>query len=145
MMEHMDIVEFLRARLDEDEREAKKCAEMFPSPWEIADRGWRVRIYAAEVPETGDHAEEGWMRSPCVIEVEPDRLHDHEGGLMDRVEHIRRHEPARVLREVEAKRRIVDSARMEVGISAAEDWLLPLLASAYAEHPDYDPAWVVVD
>lgn len=46
----MTITEFLLARIAEDEAAARTCSEMFPSPWEVADRGWRVRIYASDVP-----------------------------------------------------------------------------------------------
>lgn len=62
--------------------------------------------------------------------------------------------PARVLAEVDAKRRIVDLAAgmlnaakgdSEVdhygGLSAAEDTLL-LLARPFRAHPDFDPAWL---
>jgi hypothetical protein len=87
--------------------------------------------------------------------------------------HIVRHDPARVLREVEAKRAILgllDSARaaweaahqaeldsrdanLVMGISegraANQAWAvyqamnaaLPLLATPYADHPDYRPEW----
>jgi hypothetical protein len=56
-------------------------------------------------------------------------------------------DPARVLAECEAKRRIVellaaggrDEAR--AGMDAARERLLPLLALPYADHPDYRPGW----
>src|SRR4026208_2134659 len=102
----MTLTEFLLARIAEDEEAAQVCAEAFPSPWEVADRGWRVRIYAATMPDLGDHAELGDVVVPCVIEVEPTRHHHllNEGGwLSDRVAHIARHDPARVLAECEAK------------------------------------------
>lgn len=48
-----------------------------------------------------------------------------------------RHNPARVLAECEAKRRIVaDLADIEDG-----PYLLGLLAIPYADHPDFNPAW----
>ena len=82
----MDLVEFLRARLDEDEAEH----------WAIAS------IYIA------------------------------------------RHDPARVLREVEAKRRIVATAvlMLDGGVSY-ESWesVLQDLALPYSEHPDYRQEW----
>jgi len=57
--------------------------------------------------------------------------------------HIARWDPARVLAEVEAKRRIVDWCRhVEVfPANRVADGVLRLLALPYAEHPDFDPAW----
>ena len=104
----LTLADFLLARIAEDEEAARICAEMFPSPWEVADRGWRVRIYSADVPDEGDHADPGDVRVPCVIEVEPTQHHNDMRWLSERVEHIARHDPARVLAECEAKRRIVD-------------------------------------
>jgi hypothetical protein len=136
----LTLTDFLLARLAEDEAAARACAEAFPSPWEVADRGWRVRIYAADVPDIGDHAEPGDTRAPCVIEVEPQRHHRelNDGGwLSDRVEHIARHDPARVLADVEAKRRIV-----EWDVEQPVDrGVLNILASVYADHPDFREEW----
>ena len=103
----MDIVEFLRARLDEDEAVARGGAD----PYVLAER-------------------HGWV--PVGAEWE----------------HVARHgDPARVLREVEAKRRIiqehVDQVEMDdpcVPIVAGER-LLRHLGAVYADHPDYDPEW----
>ena len=61
---------------------------------------------------------------------------------------------ARVLREVEAKRRIIASANdwpygagdpenVESGWRDHADVTLRLLAFPYFDHPDYDPAWAV--
>lgn len=67
-------------------------------------------------------------------------------------EHIARHDPGRVLAEVEAKRRILDEYEQATGqyathsqVSAGEEiglrFALKALALPYAEHPDYDEAW----
>jgi hypothetical protein len=69
-------------------------------------------------------------------------------------DHIIRYDPARVLAEAEAKRRIVDLAAgmltaakgdSEVdhygGLDLAEETLL-LLARPFRDHPDFDPAWL---
>jgi hypothetical protein len=59
------------------------------------------------------------------------------GWLSDRVEHIARHDPARVLADVEAKRRIVEwDAEQPV-----DRGVLNILASVYADHPDYREEW----
>jgi hypothetical protein len=155
-----DLAEFLLARIADDEAVARLCAEMFPSPWEVADRGWRVRIYSANVPDESDHAEPGDERAPVVMEVEPSRHIDDPRWLSERVEHVRRHDPARVLAECDAKRRIVDAYRelwvlaknfaragrdeeattarnMYAGLELA----MQCLALPYASHHDYRPEW----
>lgn len=63
---------------------------------------------------------------------------------------------ARVLAEVEAKRRIVDRYEAnldrqtdpeesqldaDIIVGEYEDWTLPAIAWPYADHPDYAPAW----
>jgi hypothetical protein len=112
----MDLVAFLRARLDEDEAVA---------------RDWP------------DEMDVRWYKVPTYT-------------------------PARVLREVEAKRAIVDLHQLETAylesrdddyrpikipevqcyicgwVSDLEGWAcqtLRALAAVYRDHPDYDPAW----
>jgi hypothetical protein len=64
--------------------------------------------------------------------------------------HIARHDPARVLAECEAKRRIVadhDDQHDCPGWGTASAWpyvgcsVLRLLALPFADHPDYRPEW----
>jgi hypothetical protein len=63
--------------------------------------------------------------------------------------HTRRHDPARVLAECEAKRRIVQHSERahelaKVGPSAGDGaWFLACryLAVPYADHPDYREEW----
>ncbi|MFD6656894.1 DUF6221 family protein [Streptomyces parvus] len=60
--------------------------------------------------------------------------------------------PARTLREVEAKRRILrahekwcegrcEAKHPEGGFDAAHYWSIKALAAVYADHPDYLPEW----
>jgi hypothetical protein len=75
-----------------------------------------------------------------------------DGWLGDRLEHIARHDPARVLAEVAAKRRIVgmlssivpaketNPIKSEDAVALA-DWTLRLLALPYADHNDYRQEW----
>lgn len=69
---------------------------------------------------------------------------------VDLAEHIARHAPARVLAEVDAKRRILDAWPDSFGLWSADQAdaaktmkvaVLLLLAVPYAEHPDYRPEW----
>jgi hypothetical protein len=74
------------------------------------------------------------------------------GNVKPQSEHIARWDPARVLREVEAKRRIVDwvvgaqaAAGEPPGFDPADAEALThavrLLALPYADRPGYDEAW----
>lgn len=66
------------------------------------------------------------------------------------VDHYLRHDPARVLREVTAKRRIVEAEQDRVldegplpehMRGSVETDVLALLALPYADHPDYREEW----
>jgi hypothetical protein len=74
-------------------------------------------------------------------------------------DHVARHDPARVLREVDAKRRIIEAAEDASGIDAqldgqlrvgrrdeaiepyVGDVILRALALPYADRPDYRDEW----
>lgn len=135
------LAEFLLRAIAEDEAAAEMCAEMFPPPWDIADRGWRVRIYSSDVPDTGDHAEPGDIRTPVVMEVEPDRVIDDPVWLAERVAHIARHDPARVLAQCKAHRTIVEYATDQHTGGIEFDEILRALASIYADREGFDPRW----
>jgi hypothetical protein len=126
-----NLLMFMRARLDEDEAAAKAVGY--------------ARI------QTGEYL---WGSKYLLLQ-------DGKGGESkattefdgDLAEHIARHDPARALADVQAKRQIVDlmagmlsAARgdSEVdhygGLGAAED-TLSLLALPYADHPDYRQEW----
>jgi Family of unknown function (DUF6221) len=100
-----DVVAFLRARLDEDERLATLARPEFFTPECLA-------VFAS----AGDAA------------------------------HVIRHYPARVLREVEAKRAILDLYEAaaihddtSLGVATLRT-VVKTLAAVYRDHPDYDPA-----
>jgi hypothetical protein len=143
----MTIDEFLEARLTEDERMAREAWERTGGNLPGATSVW-------------SSAEHTW--SPMMlVDAAP------------MVEHIARYDPARVLREVEAKRAIMDEwlridsrshqsaanysawvageREPHPGVTSPDDCerarlemlglALHALASVYADHPDYDPAW----
>jgi hypothetical protein len=119
-----DLIAFLRARLDEDEQAAVAAAGQ-PAyfDWEVHEAGPRKQ---PEIRVTG--------KSNQVV-----------GGVDDiAAEHIARHDPARVLREVEAKRRLIQWCEWIRGdFSGSDVWkdVLPLLALPYADHSDYRAEW----
>lgn len=120
------IVEFLNARLDEDERLAKAAA---PGIWQ------------ADIEETADDQEYvvlAWAK----VSVSHGDLYGHANA-----QHIARHDRERVLREVTAKRDLVaqivklDSWTDDYGFHREYRKALIALATVYADHPDYRTDW----
>lgn len=139
-----DIVQFIKSRLDEDTKIAwdsiNDCPEYATwayQPWSREVKG-SGEVVAPNV-DTGDD----W---PVLV------THDAE-GILNAVEetdgpHIARHDPARVLREVAAKRAIVASCSELIGHPSGDETTdlacegyLRLLAGVYADHEDFDPKW----
>lgn len=146
----MGIVEFLTARLDEDQAAAEAATR---GPWDAdpndfaGDEYWRIHTRLSV--------------NPRVIEVAGS---GYEGGGIHEesdARHIARHDPARVLREVEAKRAQValhvpeyietinpdrDEISGEICTLCDEPFpcdSLKLMAAPDAEHADYNPAWTI--
>jgi hypothetical protein len=136
-MTETDLIAFLAARLDEDEA-AAMAATGTAWAWEATgdkDNSWAVGYVEGEDgrPLSGEigHGQ------GVVIDGVCESINGH---LADAA-HIARHDPARVLREVEAKRRILaeHSGNHKCG------WWIPgcptveALAAVYSDHPDYQP------
>lgn len=135
-----DLVAFLRARLDEDEA-AVLAIPADERDWEVPAPPFDDRIFAS-VGTRGCHSvatDAEW--GPCA---------DYD------IAHIMRHRPERVLRDVAAKRRIVENyvkvcgyghggytTRDEAYVLAegALATTLAILAAVYEDHPDYQAAW----
>ncbi|MFE6597215.1 DUF6221 family protein [Streptomyces albidoflavus] len=130
-----DLIAFLRARLDEDEVVALAAS---PGPWRPDEEGDEV------VAVDGITVAEGFALSGRQLRAT--------------VYHIARHDPARTLAEVEAKRKAVhfyEQAVHSLGASApgapphdlmtgaanTARAILQALATTYADHPDYRDAW----
>ena len=147
----MTITEFLLARLAEDEAAARSCP---PWPWRVAT----IEDEAA-VHDEQTYAGDTVAAADGICVAVPYALSGrHERAVRD---HIPRHDPARVLREVEAKRAIVEAHERnplseDVGpewgdtcytcVSDHEplDWpcaTLRHLASIYSDHPEFDAGW----
>lgn len=135
----MTIVEFLEARLAEDEAVARACADADHEGPEL-----RVRIVRGEgMYVFGPH------------EIAPSGRFGYEEDA--RTRHFERHDPARVLREVAAKRAIIaeivdEHTRAEdtlisegifIWFSEDSSLVLRALVSTYADHPDYQQEWAL--
>lgn len=130
-----DLIAFLRARLDEDEAVARGTT--VPLDWHQGP--------GDDDPEwVGDEMVLMWppeFHTPCEQDKHWRGLTAEPAGL---AAHIARHDPARVLREVDAKRRIVtEAAEYQAGIYGYPEMktVLRLLALPFADHPDYRQEW----
>lgn len=148
-----ELVRFLNACLDEDAKAARKAAALCgchpPAPsWTFRDGDEPTdgRILVVDEPHPGIKRKisRRWNRS-------------YEGMFM--AEHIVRHDPARALAEVDAKRQIIRLHSFGTGheCSTLDDngdidhctWVmdseacttLRLLALPYADHPGYREEW----
>jgi hypothetical protein len=151
-----DLVVFLRARLDEETAAARAAADFGGG---IIGPGWRV---------SGTHTDEGgtyWSITATAVASGHEQVVEVVGSGMSGggahteqvARHAARHDPARVLREVEAKRRLVEryERAVKVGGSSASGYVrgqdsgyieacLDAIGEAvaiYADHPDYREEW----
>lgn len=134
-----DVAEFLKARLDEDEAMAQAAngPRWAPGDGNISEGGlyavdqdgdgWTIAWFELG---TANEAADGGRQLPRWPKME---RHAHSNSV-----HAARHDPDRVLREVAAKRVIMDQAEEA---SALGDLILRALASAYADHKDFQSEW----
>lgn len=145
-----DLATFLRERLDEDQEAAERTQ---PGPW--------IAVPAAMPGEMEIRHQMRDGRPDVAAAVAT--THGLYCSGVDAA-HIARHDPARVLAEVKAKRRIVELHAHRDGPHECPEWkwrdpdhpedpwetetgwaaaclTLRLLASVYAEHPGYRSEW----
>ena len=133
-----DLTAFITARLDEDEAAAKACNG--PFPWKAAD-----------------DEDDSWIVKDAAGEA---LIYDEGTPSLDEAKHIARHDPARVIREVTAKRAVlawyadsVDASKLfkeKLGTgthmaAAAESYLNVMrgYAAVWPDHPDYKQEWAL--
>jgi hypothetical protein len=120
----MQLVDFLLQRLDEDEAVARAATN---GAWE-----------AENFPD-------GF--SPMVIADGMAVCETFDKPRLADANHIARHDPARVLADVKAKRAVVegcapyDDMQVRRQTRTLAGNVLRALASVYADHPDYDATW----
>jgi hypothetical protein len=120
-----DLVVWLRAQLDADaaRAEAAPCG-----PWSVDVSGSIVDADGGRVIPSVGGARDGhpvrWPEGPVV-------------------EHVVGHDPARVLREIDALRQIVDRYAWlrEHGDTGGIGWVLQVLALPYNDRPGYLDSW----
>ena len=151
------LVEFLLARIAEDEAWADACEGLH---WEW--RGNELDDLVTPDPAIDEYIDGESVCSLRSVETFPYGsmsgegprflIHSAEDTLATAAGHIARHDPARVLRECEAKRQIIadwasekrdgphhDSASIAVVFALRR--VLRIMATEYADHPDYRYGW----
>jgi len=115
-----DLVQWLRAQLDKDADAAQRAFSGQADP----ENGW------------GTYRPEGQPHTTIT---------PHVGVIHEAVQadHVVAWNPARVLREIDAKRRIVDRYAWlrEHGDTGGTVWVLQTLALPYADRPGYQESW----
>jgi hypothetical protein len=157
-----DIVAFLTARLDEDEAGALATTPVpIPGRWKAArdkNADDDDPLYLVQGEDEDDPGSEDYSGNSPVIAYSAEWQVEGAANLR----HIARHDPARVLREVAAKRRVLErhtagwrgsgNPCLGCNFGPQEDEFtedieecpeLRDMASVYADHPDYNPAWRV--
>jgi hypothetical protein len=155
-----DLTGWLRSQLDEDERDARLADT--GQRWEaITDRaasGPEVRVGSEDIDNPGPEwsREVNYQMWHCDDEM--DGCPEAARGWRAEARHIVRHDPARVLREVEAKRRILDLHARDHECSIYSDYrpgeidscgyvldgdcsTVRLLALPYSDRPGYRDEW----
>jgi hypothetical protein len=143
----MTLVEFLLARIAEDEAVAR--AAIGTAAFSRQTGRWsfeNVHDSFGAIPIVFAVTDAGAKTQAANMEAAWERE--------ERGTHIARWDPARILAECEAKRRIVELHLTAMTTPPPPDpyqeglvqgWrdtsVLQLLALPYADHPDYDPAW----
>lgn len=116
-----DLVQWLGAQLDEDEAIAIRAAEL--GPWALGDS-------PDDDPKAVYQGEYGSTLIECPRPAD--------------AAHVARHDPARVLRDIDAKRQLLDDlvrAAESVGSEWFGDRALHLLALPFADRPGYRDEW----
>ena len=132
----MTLEEFLAARLSDDEATAKRAASVAGPDWQ----------YGLFLPDDGPATT--MLLSDQDVPL-ADMLHRDDEEIAP---FLIAHDPARVLREVKAKRKILAAHEKSDGGYCelcyygygGGSWPCPTvraLAAVYGDHPDYDKAW----
>ena len=133
----MDLVEFLRARIGDDERIARETIH----PGRTGE--W----------EFDEYEEDGQRRWHLLLDRIAPGLYDTSGMGPSTMRHIARHDPARVLRDVEAKRLLLRGHEPEIHRCDGGDFaqghadcrIKTALALAYADHPEFREEWKIAN
>ena len=149
------LTEFLTDRIAEDESGAR-AATRGPWAWSHPRMDLVESILQLETDPDALGEDDYGECVACFYGM--DHIKSHAPAQAD-ADHIVRWDPSRVLAECEAKRRIVEDAKQDMLSAQALDYefgdhsgrtydvansmqdVLKVLATIYADHPDYDEEW----
>lgn len=164
----VNIVAFIEARLDEDERVAQAATQ---GRWEWSYLGlnvhsdWTTCDYYCEFPPGGEHISRGTPKTPghehrfIATSIISAGGYDEPWVQVDETDaaHIAHHNPARVLRQCAALRQTIEalatipdleaSLEAEFGSPRKADEIaaagpdLGHIAAIWSDHPDFRPEW----
>lgn len=146
------ITDFIEARLAEDEATARATLIDVDGSgdWRADEHPVALTVDLYRVRDVSARPVVEGIRS-LDDDDDPDNITEYVNGAAVS-QHVARHDPDRVLREVEAKRKLVadfkieleDAERYEDVDSAATSLrLLGILAAIYSDHPDFNPEWSI--
>lgn len=129
-----ELMEWLRAQLDKDEQIARAASA---GPWSTR---WNGQDHELVAPSR-THPIAEWTYA--IATQEPGASTQRTECDTADADHIARHDPVRVLREIYAKRRILDRYAWlrEHGDTGGAVWVLPLLALPYVDREGYRKEW----
>lgn len=160
-----DLVRWLCTQLDEDERIARAASGSTvvgePGSWNSAPGGdeWEASRTDCDEDELLVALRPGLPRPPdvmsgkwgAVVDFKPAFEDPRVSSPLPQFEHAARHDPARVLREIEAKRRILYLAVQLPKVTASTDmfdnnrdaWreVIKQLSVSYTDRPGYREEW----
>ncbi len=129
----MTIEEFIRARLDEDEAIARECDALYFHPVKRATGLVDIEAHYHPVEEYRHFL---WF------------THRHPGFPPPYAQHIARHDPAHVLKQVECQREILrlclfamESDKETNSYTPEPRQILAALAKVWSDHADYQSDW----
>lgn len=159
----IELIRWLGEQLDEDERIARDASggtvEGEPGRWKAAPGGdeWEASRTDCDEDELLVALRPGLPRPPDVmsglwgqiVAFKPEFEDRRVSSPLPQLVHAARHDPARVLREIDAKRDLLRFANgihdhhetFTTGIAARLEKVLRLYALAYVERPGYRQEW----
>jgi hypothetical protein len=133
-----DLVAWLRAQIDEDERVARAAIDR------TTVKDWANR---SDKPDSGhwsieDLTDDDWY---AIVDQQNRQIIVYNEGRPDlhQARHIARHDPARLLAEVAAKRRLIEVAvgAIESAQPLTGNRIVRLLAQPFAGRPGWREEW----
>jgi hypothetical protein len=138
-----DLIAFVNARLDEAASAANAAAQ---SGNQFAGADGHDPRWQQDPGHNGGEIRDMCSPRGCIV------VFDEGAPGREQAAHIARHDPARVLREVGAKRKIIAEHKAVTRLAGLteqdlgflgwyREWVLKNLAAADSDHPDYRPEW----